>query len=175
MTQALCYVCAPRLVYRKLVAYAIGTRGLMSTEIQTLEDARSLLQAHGLRVTAPRLAVLALLSSERAPLSHSVVAERLAHVVDQATIYRNLVKLTESGLARIASRAEGMARYELVRSEAPTHQAHPHFVCSDCGTVSCLPEDLTPEIQARGRWRNAIKAAHVQLEGTCPDCRDEAS
>jgi len=147
----------------------------MSAETPGREDARTLLQTHGLRVTAPRLAVVGLLTAERSPMTHSAVAERLAHVADPATIYRNLVKLTESGLARIASRAEGMARYELVRPEAPPHQAHPHFLCSDCGTVSCLPEDLRPRIQARGRWRAAIKDAQLQLEGTCPDCLEEVS
>ncbi|MEM1022961.1 MAG: Fur family transcriptional regulator [Myxococcota bacterium] len=147
----------------------------MSQRDRGREDARALLQAHGLRVTAPRLAVLDLLSAESQPLTHTAVVDRLAHVADPATIYRNLVKLTENGLARIASRAEGMAHYELVRAEAPAHENHPHFVCSDCGTVSCLPEDVAPKPQARGRWRKALKEANIQLEGTCPDCLDELS
>lgn len=128
---------------------------------------RALLKRKGLRVTAPRLAVLRLLG-EGGPLSHSEVLDRLGPTGwDQATIYRNLVRLTEVGITRVVSRADGMARYALIDAD-DAHQ-HPHFLCEECGRVSCLPGELRPTTLAE-RWTESVRTASVQLRGECPDC-----
>ena len=137
------------------------------------EQARALLQERGLRATAPRLAVVVLLANHGGPLSYSEVLERLGEVDwDATTIYRNLVKLSEEGLARVVSRAEGMARYELaLEGEGPDQvHGHPHFLCNDCGQVACLPDGTVPSLEARGRWQESVARATVQLQGSCPDC-----
>lgn len=136
------------------------------------ERARQLLRDHNLRTTAPRLAVVQLLAEQTHPLSHTEVLELLGDTDwDQATVYRNLIRLTEVGIARVVSRAEGMARYELSRGYATANSHnHPHFVCTDCGIVSCLPSNVSAQIQADGRWGPSIHEASVQLQGTCPDC-----
>lgn len=141
-------------------------------------QARTLLRDRGLRATAPRVAVLRLLDREQRPLSHSEVLTLLGDSDwDQATVYRNLVKLSESGVTRVVSRAGGMARYELASDEGAPTQEHPHFVCSECGTVSCLPLAVavvqSPEVD--GAWQQAVDAARIQLEGRCPDCLAGAS
>src|SRR5690606_1873947 len=67
----------------------------------------------GLRATPPRLAALRLLRTADRPLSHAeVVAELASEDWDQATIYRNLVKLVEARLARVATQVAGVTRYE---------------------------------------------------------------
>ncbi len=104
-------------------------------------------------------------------MTHSEVAELLAgNDFDAATVYRNLVKLAEHGVINVVSRAGGMARYASVGREHVNHEEHVHFLCTDCGTVSCLPNEVKSQIEARGRWRAAVDAAQVQLEGQCPDC-----
>lgn len=136
------------------------------------EAARQLLRDHNLRATAPRLAVVQLLANQVHPLSHTEVLHLLGDTDwDQATVYRNLVKLTEAGLTRVVSRAEGMARYEFNsnHSTEALHN-HPHFVCTDCGIVSCLPTNVSTMIPTDSRWSSSIRQASVQFQGTCPDC-----
>ncbi len=132
-------------------------------------DIKQRLRELGLRVTAPRLAVLRILADAERPLSHAEVVALLGEDVswDRATVYRNLVALVEVGLARIASHAAGIVRYELARGEA--HDAHPHFLCDDCGVVSCLPEAAVVRPK-RTKWSKSLKGAEVQFVGRCPGC-----
>jgi len=134
------------------------------------DDARALLHGHTLRVTAPRLAVLRVLVEARGPLSHTEVLERLGVTDwDPATIYRNLVKLRDAGVASVVSRVEGIDRYALASVEGDDHR-HPHFVCDDCGRVECLPSELTVSMATDTPWADSVKTATVQLRGECPDC-----
>ena len=64
-------------------------------------DARlqELLRSHGVRVTDQRLRVLRELAQLRMPVSHTELADRLAgEGMDRATVFRNLVSLTEAGI-----------------------------------------------------------------------------
>src|SRR6185503_15858532 len=75
-------------------------RRLMAVK-QNLDELRGSVRAKGLRATPSRLAVLELLRSSDAPMSHGDVADRLASQAwDRATIYRNLTDLAEAGLVR---------------------------------------------------------------------------
>ena len=134
------------------------------------DDAMQILRENGLRVTAPRLAVLGILLKAKSPMSHTEVLDTLGDTAwDQATVYRNLVKLTEAGVTVVASRADGIARYGLNGPKNDGHR-HPHFVCEDCGQVTCLPPIETPQIKSNSRWAASVEAAMVQLRGECPDC-----
>ena len=136
----------------------------------TKDEARRMLRDHSLRITAPRVAVLRVLSEAQKPLSHSEVLKILGDTDwDPTTTYRNLVKLRYTGLASVVSRAEGIDRYELTQTQGD-NKNHPHFVCEDCGLVACLPSDLTASISMEGHWSASIKRAIVQLRGECPDC-----
>lgn len=123
----------------------------------------------GLRVTAPRLAVIRALAAAERPLSHAEVVTRLGDEAgyDRATVYRNLVALVGIKLARVASHAGGICRYEIIKEEP--HDNHPHFLCDDCGVVSCLPETEVV-MPKKARWSKSLKAAEVQFVGRCPAC-----
>jgi Fur family ferric uptake transcriptional regulator len=123
----------------------------------------------GLRVTAPRLAVLRALAEAERPLSHAEVVARLGDEAgcDRATVYRNLVALVGIKLARVASHAGGICRYEIIKEEV--HGNHPHFLCDDCGVVSCLP-DTEVVMPKKAKWSKSLKAAEVQFVGRCPAC-----
>lgn len=138
----------------------------------TKEEAKHTLREAGLRATAPRVAVLRLLATTKRPLSHSELLSRLGDDADwdQATIYRNLVKFAQVGLTRVASEAGGLTRYELADGRGVRQHVHPHFVCSSCGTVSCLPEIALP-VTTEPEWTLAVGAAVVQFVGQCPPCR----
>lgn len=125
----------------------------------------------GLRATAPRVAVLRLLHASTRPLSHSEVVDALgATDWDPATLYRNLLKLVEASLARVASRVGGVARYE-ARAEGDGPHVHPHFTCRTCGTVTCLPEARLAGPIGR-EWHQPLAEAELQLLGECPACLD---
>lgn len=133
------------------------------------DDAKQRLQEVGLRATAPRVAVLRLLAAAEKPLSHSEVVEAVGcDDWDQATLYRNLRKLVEVDLARVASKVGGIARYE-ARGDDDSPHLHPHFSCRMCGSVECLPEaKLTGPVSRR--WNRSLETSELQLIGDCPDC-----
>lgn len=134
------------------------------------EESRHMLHEAGLRATAPRVAVLRLLSEAKRPLSHAEVVTRIGtDDWDAATLYRNLIKLDEAGLARVASRVGGVTRFEAHGQDEPAH-VHPHFACRDCGSVTCLHE-ATLSIPKDEAWREALLDADLQVVGQCPSCR----
>jgi len=134
-----------------------------------LAETKKKIRDLGLRVTAPRLAVLGILAEAERPLSHAEVVTRLGDDVawDRATVYRNLIALVGVSLVRVASHAGGICRYEIATDDKQC--AHPHFLCDDCGIVSCLPETevVTPK---KTKWSKSLKAAEVQFVGRCPSC-----
>lgn len=131
--------------------------------------AKARLRELGLRVTGPRVAVLSLLAEADRPVSHSDVVEVLgSDTWSASTLYRNLRKLVEVGLARVTNRADGIDRYELARPDEP--HDHPHFVCEDCGSVRCLPDTRIARRPQDPGWQASLRAATVQLVGRCPDC-----
>lgn len=137
----------------------------------TKAEAKALLTLNRLRVTGPRIAVLLTLAAADRPLSHTEVVRAIGDADwDPATVYRNLIKLKDSGLASVVNRAQGQDRYALASTHAASHQ-HPHFVCDDCGEVSCLPAELTYSELTDQRWARSVKTAQVQLRGACPDCQ----
>lgn len=123
----------------------------------------------GLRATAPRVAVLRLLTEIEKPMSHSEVLGVLgSDVWDQATIYRNLLKLAEVGLARVVSRVDGVSRY-VARGDDTSPHLHPHFSCRTCGIVECLPKaKLAGRLDPQ--WVESLNQAELQLVGECPTC-----
>ena len=145
----------------------------MKQDHLTVEDIRHWLHERALRSTGARVAVIQALDRAARPMSSSEVSREIGSATtDAATVYRNLVKLEEVGLVEVAARVDGMDRYALApRDESHgNHAAHPHFVCNDCGEVSCLPGDVQFSIKTRGRWNQPVRDAVVQLIGTCPAC-----
>lgn len=133
------------------------------------DELRAVLRAAGLRVTPSRLAVLELLRATGAPVSHGDVSDRLAaQAWDRATIYRNLIDLAEAGLARRTDVGDHIWRFEAVN--AGHDQRHPHFVCTECGGIECLPQ--TELAVRRSRAPRAVKQRKVEVHvrGICDAC-----
>lgn len=135
----------------------------------TTEEGKLLLRKSGLKSTMTRIAVLQQLWKEDRPVSHSDLVQTLKHVGDQATIYRNLISFVDKGLARVASTVSGIVRYEPVREGEDSHEVHPHFVCRDCGIVSCLPKS-TVITTVDPLWRERLHQSQMQFVGTCQSC-----
>ena len=138
----------------------------------TVDELRVKIRDAGLRVTAPRVAVLQRLQDATAPVSHAEIADALApQGWDRATIYRNLTDLTEAGLLHRTDLGDHVWRFELKRlGEGPKVDSHAHFTCTDCGTVACL-DDVEVKVRV-GRAPRAVarRKVEVQLRGLCDDC-----
>ena len=133
---------------------------------------RELLRARGLRATGPRVVVLQLLAREQKPLTHAEVADALAASgFDRATLYRNLVDMTDSGLLHRTDYGDHVWRFELVGEHAHKDDGHAHFICRGCGTVECLPVDAVA-IHATRKSPKAMRKSGVQVElrGLCDAC-----
>jgi Fur family ferric uptake transcriptional regulator len=135
----------------------------------TREEIRQRLRANGLRNTAARVAVYDRLQALGAPASHADIADALTSFgFDRATIYRNLMDLTDAGLAKRTDVGDHTWRFELAGRARPEH---PHFVCEDCGEVSCLPEVAVSITHAAGAPRAVSRRrVEVQLRGLCDRC-----
>jgi Fur family ferric uptake transcriptional regulator len=136
------------------------------------EALRTKIRDAGLRVTSSRVAVLAVLREREAPMSHADVATRVEHLgLDRTTVYRNLIDLAEAGLLRRTD-VEHTWRFELVHDEhGHVDTQHPHFVCTDCGKVACLPAGTVAVRPARG-GPSALRRGNleIQLRGVCDTC-----
>lgn len=138
-----------------------------------IEAAKALLRDRGLRATPSRLAVYIALTRAEGPLSHGDVASLLdADGLDRATVYRNLIDLTEAKLVKKSDLGDHVWRFELVR-EGGEHDAglHAHFICGECGTVECLPDETIAVHATQGIPKSLKKSAvEIQVRGTCDDC-----
>ncbi len=131
---------------------------------------KTLLRDAGLRATGARVAVFEHLRKAKRPESHGEVADAVtACGFDRATVYRNLTDLVEAGFVERTDMGDHVWRFALKTGDG-SHGVHPHFTCTDCGTVECLPE-VDVKVTQRGRApRSVAKAVEVQLKGRCDDC-----
>jgi Fur family peroxide stress response transcriptional regulator len=102
-------------------------------------EALKTLQAAGLRLTAPRRAILAALLEAGAPVSAEDLHARTTAAglaSDLSTVYRNLSAFVEAGLLDALPGASGERRYA-VRGADPLGV---RLMCLDCGKVLSLPD-----------------------------------
>ena len=115
--------------------------------------------------------MLGLLHDLARPMSHGEVAEHMADQAwDRATIYRNLIDMSDAGLLRRSDMGDHVWRFEAATSDHHAEE-HPHFVCTECGTVECLPE-IELKLQRRKRAPRALRKREieVQVRGLCDNC-----
>jgi Fur family transcriptional regulator, stress-responsive regulator len=137
--------------------------------VPTSSDFERLLRGATLRVTRPRLAVLAAVYDHPHADTDSIISvvrEDLAEVSHQA-VYDVLRALTAAGLIRRIQPMGSLARYE-----SRVADNHHHVVCRSCGAIAdadCAVGD-TPCLTASDDSGYAIEEAEVIYWGTCPDC-----
>ncbi len=139
------------------------------TNDESLDLVKQAIREAGLRATPARMATLQLLRQSGAPLTHAVVADHLAASgVDKATAFRNLNDLVDAGLLRRTEVGDHVWRFESISSEHDS--GHPHFLCVDCGAVSCLGDvKLTAGSQRASEKIGTI--TEILLRGYCNECQ----
>lgn len=142
----------------------------MTKNDESLDQVKRAIREAGLRATPARIATLQLLRESLSPLTHAVVAEHLAVAgVDKATAFRNLHDMTEAGLLRRTEVGDHVWRFEATRGGAAHDPGHPHFLCVDCGTVSCL-EDVQLTLGSQRASKKVGEVTEILLRGHCNDC-----
>lgn len=132
-------------------------------------DFEVLLRTASLRVTRPRMAVLAALHDHPHVDTDTVIAlvrDDLPTVSHQA-VYDVLRALTDSGLVRRIQPAGATARYETRVADN-----HHHVVCRSCGAIADVECSAghSPCLTASDDHGFVIDEAEVVYWGTCPDC-----
>jgi Fe2+ or Zn2+ uptake regulation protein len=129
------------------------------------------LRRSGLRVTAPRLAVLQAVLGEGQHRDAEAIAAaariRIGALSTQA-VYDNLHMLEDAGLIRRIQPAGHPARYE-----ARVGDNHHHVVCRSCGLtadVDCAV-GAAPCLEPSNDHGFVVQEAEVIFWGLCPQCQ----
>jgi Fur family ferric uptake transcriptional regulator len=141
--------------------------------VPTPPDAEHLLRQAALRVTRPRLAVLAAVHEHPHADTDSIIGAVRANLgaVSHQAVYDVLRALTAAGLVRCIQPKGAVARYE-----ARVGDNHHHAVCRSCGAITdvdCVV-GYAPCLTADGSAYE-IEEAEVIFWGRCPACVSTAS
>ena len=143
----------------------------MTKNDESLDLIKQAIREAGLRATPARIATLQLLRESISPLTHAFVAEHLSATgVDKATAFRNLNDMTEAGLLRRTEVGDHVWRFEAIMGDDGHDNGHPHFLCVDCGTVSCL-DDVKLTAGSQRASEKFGEVTEILLRGHCNDCR----
>ena len=138
-----------------------------------LDDPANLLRAHGLQITAQRLAVLRAVSARPHCTADQVADDVRADIgaISQQAVYDALRVLTDKHLIRRIRPAGSPGLYD-----PRVGDNHHHVICRSCGRtddVDCAVGEAACMTAAHTEYR--IDEAELILWGTCPGCLAESS
>jgi Fur family transcriptional regulator, ferric uptake regulator len=131
-----------------------------------------ILKKNRLSVTDSRKKILHIFLAHTGALAHGDIERIAAEKFDRVTVYRTLQTFVEKGIIHTIPTPDNSVRYALCKDECAEghhHDNHIHFVCTHCGTTSCLEDVVVPDV----RLPKGYAAAEVQVvvSGTCKNCR----
>jgi Fur family ferric uptake transcriptional regulator len=133
------------------------------------DDIKSVLRAHGLRVTAPRVTVLQVLREGTGHMSaeevHDAVLARYP-AINVVTVYRTLESFEALGLAARVELGDKLIRWEWIGD------AHHHLVCRACKAVIELDDAPFQRLAADLSRSHGVHVdvRHLALPGLCAAC-----
>ncbi len=138
------------------------------------EQNKELLKNVGLKVTEPRLTILALMQDTRDKLQHFAAEDIYKLLLAQdsevglATVYRVLNQFEEVGILTRHLFDSNKAVFELNYD----HQ-HDHIICKDCGKVFEFKDDEIERRQREISQKHGIELEKhsLYLYGTCSDLK----
>ncbi len=141
---------------------------IMVEKVSANEEFSSLLHQAGFKATPTRLALLGLFHKTGKPLSIRYIQEHLSTKnTDQATVYRMVNALLQSGVVKYVDLKHGHGHYELASS---SH--HHHAICEKCGKiadVSCDTKTLQAKILKSSGF-SKINDHSLEFFGICDKC-----
>jgi Fur family ferric uptake transcriptional regulator len=132
-------------------------------------DYEQLLRGADLRVTRPRVAVLAAVHENPHADTDSIIgAVREEFGVSHQAVYDVLRALTDAGLVRRIQPSLSVARYE-----SRVADNHHHIVCRSCGAIADVDcaIGIAPCLAPLDDHGYAIDEAEVIYWGLCPACK----
>ena len=134
-------------------------------------DYRALLADAGLDPTENRRRVLEVIGGNNTPLTAAEVHATLARTrtINRVTVYRILELLVQH---RLLDKISGGRAAHFGLAPNQNHAPHPHFCCSQCGTMVCLnPDSLSIDAANLQRsYAGTIERIEVLVEGVCKTC-----
>ncbi|EGB13302.1 ferric-uptake regulator [Pseudodesulfovibrio mercurii] len=130
------------------------------------------LAAENLKMTPQRRVILDTLLRKNDHLSseelYALVKKRDASI-GQATVYRTLKLLSDSGLIEPLDFADGVTRYEPCYGK----DHHDHLICENCGkNIEIVDEVIERRQEQLAREHGFTLLRHkMYLYGLCPECR----
>ncbi len=137
----------------------------------TKDDLMTMIHEAGLRATEHRIGVLFCISRAKQPMTVIELIETLRkkYNIDQATIYRNLISLTETGLIRKLDFNDGQSFYEFEDG-----RMSPQIICRKCKAiekVEGVPVDIVlKKIIAKSKKFKVANQYTLQVYGLCKLC-----
>ena len=91
-----------------------------------------------------------------------------------ATVYRTLELFHEFEIIHAMDFGDGRKRYEFGWKEGQNHHHHHHLVCTKCGSITEVNEDLLEELESRVNKQHnfIIKDHQLKIFGICKKCTE---
>jgi Fur family ferric uptake transcriptional regulator len=130
-------------------------------------DSKKVLDTAGLKNTAPRVAILEVLSKIKNPETAQNIHKKLKNI-DLVTLYRTLVSFGKGGLLRKVDLHRNTVYYEL------NIDHHHHIVCLECNKIEDFEnlevEKMLGKIARKSLNFGNIKNHSLELFGLCRKC-----
>lgn len=127
-----------------------------------------------LKMTPQRKLILEIFLREEGHLSseelYNIIREEDPSI-GQATVYRTLKLLAESGIAKAVDFNDGVIRYE----HKYGHEHHDHLVCEHCGkTIEALDPEIEHLQELLAKKHGFVLTHHeMYLFGVCKECKEK--
>ena len=137
------------------------------------------LKTKGYRITDQRKAVLnSMIKNEGRHLSSEEIYGLVKTdfpEIGLATVYRTLFLLEEMGIIHKIDLDDGRGRYELSRNNE--EHLHHHLICTKCGTISEVKDDLLEQLENQIFNENGflVKNHSLKFYGICSNCLKKSS
>lgn len=130
------------------------------------------LAAQKLKITPQRMIILQVFLENEGHMSSEELYDEVRRVDDsigQATVYRTLKLLADSGLAKQVDFKEGVARYE--QNLGVAH--HDHLICERCKKTIEIVDERIERLQEELAVRSGfvLTGHRMDLFGLCAECR----
>lgn len=131
----------------------------------------TILQQHGLRITAVRDKVLQLfLEAGQTALSNADIEKHFDRL-DRITLYRTLRTFEEKGLIHQVVDNSSTPKFAYCSDQCAEHEHHDdhaHFHCVKCEKTVCLEDTTLPAVTIPSGFK--VEEKHMVLSGTCDAC-----
>ncbi len=130
------------------------------------------LNSQGLKLTPQRRLILEVFLESEDHLASEELYEKVKKLnpaIGQATVYRTVKLLSDSGIAKELYFGDGVARYEPKYGR----KHHDHLICENCGkNVEVIDEKIEELQEELAKRHGYVLTGHrMYLYGICSNCR----